>query len=79
MTWMVTMTDRYQVIAAAPEWLVVDTLPHLMEGMSPEIVNRYTKDAKDRADEVAADMNRHDIKKRGVLVLTEDDIVKEVD
>ncbi len=40
------------------EWQVVDT-------HGPEVVNSYHRDAKDRADQVAADLNEHDRMKGG--------------
>ncbi len=58
------MINRYEVTRMGPEWWVMDTTPYLPPGM--EVVNKYTKDAEDRANEVAADMNRHDKMKRGL-------------
>ncbi len=55
------MADRYEVHQVGPEWWVMDTTPRPYE-----VVNKYIKDSEDRADEVAADMNRHDRKKRGL-------------
>ena len=57
---------RYKVIKLGPEWWVMDTMPHLRRDLPDEVVNKYTKDSKDRADEVAAEMNEHDRKKRGL-------------
>lgn len=73
------VTPRYKVVfeAIQNEWQVIDTMPHLMRDAPDEVVNSYHRDAKDRAEEVAADMNRHDQRKRGVLILTEDDVVEE--
>ena len=58
-------TDRYTVVRRGAEWWVMDTMPHLMAGTPHEVFNKYAGDARDRAEEVAADLNRQDRKKRG--------------
>ncbi len=49
------MAERYGVFMAGQlnEWHVVDT-------HGPKIVNSYHRDAKDRAEQVAADLNEKD-------------------
>ena len=58
--------ERYVVISHGREWWVKDTMGHhILGGWPGGIVNKYTYDARDRAEEVAAHLNSIEAKKRG--------------